>query len=113
MKTQTESLLGPYLEWFRANAQEREVGADWVELTVPLLDRHNDFLQVLARRQGDRILLTDDGETLRDLRCNGCDINTQARRRQAEKVLIPLGIDDEWPHGVPPRQAVFPSGGLG
>jgi hypothetical protein len=40
----------------------RPIG-EWVEITTQFLDRHNDRLQVYAKRSDDGYVLTDDGYT--------------------------------------------------
>jgi hypothetical protein len=57
----------------------RQVG-DWVEITTPFLDRHNDRLQVYARRCDDGFLLTDDGYTLADLEQAGISLGNEELR---------------------------------
>jgi hypothetical protein len=51
----------------------RPIG-EWVEITTPFLDRHNDRLQVYARRCDDGFLLTDDGYVLTDLEQAGISL---------------------------------------
>lgn len=50
----------------------REVG-DWVKITTPYLDRHNDHIEVYIVKEPDGYLLTDDGQTLQDLEQCGFD----------------------------------------
>ena len=44
----------------------RQIGAR-VAITIGVIDRHNDFLQIYARRDKDGLFLTDDGGTISDL----------------------------------------------
>ena len=36
---------------------------DWVEITTPYLDRHNDYLQIYVKRDNSGFILTADGTT--------------------------------------------------
>ena len=52
-----EKLLNDYRAWLKEKTTLREINSEWVEITTPYLDRHNDALQIYARyRQG----LTND-----------------------------------------------------
>ncbi len=51
---------------------------------APFLDRHNDALQIYARRENGGFLLTDDSYTVHDLQASGCALNTDKRRDLSE-----------------------------
>lgn len=55
-----KSLIFQYTEWLRSKTALRQVD-DWVEITTPYLDRHNDYLQIYAQKQNGSYILTDDG----------------------------------------------------
>ncbi len=50
-----------YYRWLNAKTQIKEINSQWVEITTPYLDRHNDCLQIYAKKENDSYLLTDDG----------------------------------------------------
>ena len=54
------ALLDQYQAWLRDNTVLRELD-DWVEITTPYLDRHNDYLQLYVARDGAGWMLSDDG----------------------------------------------------
>ena len=33
---------------------------EWAEITTPYLDRHNDYIQIYLKKDGNDYLLTDD-----------------------------------------------------
>jgi hypothetical protein len=68
-----------------------EVGSA-CELTTPFLDRHNDHLQVYATRQNGKIVLSDDGYILSDLRTSGLEVDTPKRKMVLDSVLNGLGV---------------------
>ena len=55
-----QELLERYSTWLRNRTHLREIG-DHIEITTPYLDRHNDYLQIYAKRANGGFLLTDDG----------------------------------------------------
>ena len=50
MIEEIERLLGQYVAWLKDRTSLRQLN-DWVEITTPYLDRHNDYLQIYARRE--------------------------------------------------------------
>jgi len=56
MLEEIRALLDQYSAWLRDKTNLREVN-DWVEITTPYLDRHNDYLQIYARRVNGSFLL--------------------------------------------------------
>lgn len=74
-------MLEPCWDWLRENTSVRQVG-DFVEITTPFLDRHNDCIAVYVRREEDGYVLTDLGETIGDLELCGFGIGDSPRRKE-------------------------------
>ena len=91
MIEEVQDLMSTYWAWLRDQTSLREVD-DWVEITTPYLDRHNDFLQIYARRDEGGWLLTDDGYVIDDLEQSGCNINGQKRRTMLNSTLAGFGV---------------------
>ena len=91
MIDEVQALLEEYWTWLRSKTTLREIN-DWIEITTPYLDRHNDRLQIYAERQGDRYLLTDDGYILEDLEQSGCEIKGGRRQALLEMTLNGFGV---------------------
>lgn len=87
----TDDLISRYYDWLKAKTNWREIN-DWVEITTPYLDRHNDCIQIYLRRQNGEWLLTDDGYTLADLAQSGCDIDTPRRKALLATTLNGFGV---------------------
>jgi hypothetical protein len=85
------ALVGAYADWLRSGLSAAPVEGG-CELTTPFLDRHNDHLQIYAERIGDKIVLTDDGYILSDLKASGLDINTDKRRDVLAGTLRGFGV---------------------
>ena len=66
MMNEIQDLLDAYHAWLKDRTALRRI-EEWVEITTPYLDRHNDYLQIYAKRANGGLLLTDDGYTIEDL----------------------------------------------
>ena len=80
---EVQRLLGQYLAWRKDKTSLRQV-KDCVEITTPYLDRHNDYLQIYAKRQDGEFLLTDDGYVVEDLERSGCKLDSPKRKKLLE-----------------------------
>lgn len=86
-----QKLLDQYWAWLREKTTLREV-RDWVEITTPYIDRHNDRLQIYAKRRDGGYVLTDDGYTLSDLEQSGCNIDSPKRQALLKMTLNGFGV---------------------
>ncbi|MCY4576461.1 MAG: DUF1829 domain-containing protein [Chloroflexi bacterium] len=86
-----QELLDDYLGWLRDNTVLRQM-EDWVEITTPYLDRHNDRLQIYAKRQPEGYVLTDDGYILDDLQQSGFKLEGDHRHNLLRVTLNGFGI---------------------
>lgn len=91
MTEEIQSLLDQYWGWLRDKTTIRQVD-DWVEITTPYLDRHNDRLQIYARRSDGGYVLTDGGHVLDDLEQSGCKIGDGKRRSLLTMTLNGFGV---------------------
>jgi hypothetical protein len=87
-----ERLLNDYRVWLRDRTTLREVNDDWVEITTPYLDRHNDALQIYARAENGSYVLTDDSYTIHDLEASGCNLTTEKRQELLKMTLNGFGV---------------------
>lgn len=86
-----EQLIAEYIGWLRQQMRAEKVGK-WCEITTPFLDRHNDKLQIYVCATEDGLLLTDDGQTITDLRLSGCVLDTPRRRELLDSIINGLGV---------------------
>jgi hypothetical protein len=86
-----QKLLDEYSAWLKENNNVREIG-DWVEITTPYLDRHNDQLQIYARKENGHFILSDDGYIIRDLQSSGCTLTTPKRQDLLKMTLNGFGV---------------------
>ena len=94
MISEIEKLLEDYRAWLKDRTSLRQVG-DWVEISTPYLDRHNDYLQIYAKREDGAYLLTDDGYILEDLISSGCTLESHRRKTLLNITLNGFGVQRE------------------
>lgn len=88
---EVQQLLDDYLKWLKEKTVLRQID-EWIEITTPYLDRHNDCLQIYARKNGAGYLLTDDGYTINDLEHSGCKLDTRKRLELLKLTLNGFGV---------------------
>ncbi len=91
MIEEVRNLLNEYTAWLGASNDLRQVG-DWIQITTPYLDRHNDSLQIYARREKDYFLLADDNYTIDDLEISGCVLSSPKRQDLLNMTLNGFGV---------------------
>lgn len=91
MMDEIERLLKDYVVWLKDKTVLRQID-DWVEITTPYLDRHNDYVQIYAKRANGGYVLTDDGYTIQDLEQNGCKLESPKRQDLLRMTLNGFGI---------------------
>lgn len=87
-----DKLLNEYREWLKDKTTLREVDSNWVEITTPYIDRHNDSLQIYARRENGGFLLSDDSYIIHDLEASGCNLQTEKRQGLLRMTLNGFGV---------------------
>ena len=85
------SLVDQYRAWLKDKTALRQVD-DAVEITTPFIDRHNDYIQIYARRENGGYLLTDDGYTINDLATSGCSLTSPKRQELLRISLAGFGV---------------------
>ena len=91
MIQEIQILLDKYLSWLKEETSLREIG-DFVEITTPYLDRHNDYLQIYASASNGGFVLTDDGYVLNDLEQSGCNLDSPKRQALLKTTLNGFGV---------------------
>jgi len=67
--------------------------SDWVEISTPFVGLFNDTVDIYAKKEGNRIILSDDGNTLRDLELSGLEISRSPKRKEIlDRILINYGV---------------------
>ena len=93
MIQEIETLMNDYTLWLKDKTVLKEVdNSNWVEITTPFLDRHNDCLQIYVRKNGDVFDFTDDGYTITDLINSGCALDTPKKQELLKTTLSGFGV---------------------
>lgn len=91
MINDVQHLLDEYWAWLKDRTTLRQIN-EWVEITTPYLDRHNDHIQIYAKRRDGTFVLTDDGYVLQDLEQSGCKIDSAKRQSLLKMMLNGFGV---------------------
>lgn len=86
-----QRLMDTYYAWLKDKSVLRQVD-QWVEITTPYLDRHNDYVQIYAKRADGGFDLTDDGYTIQDLEQGGCKLESRKRQELLKMTLSGFGV---------------------
>ncbi|SMO49564.1 protein of unknown function DUF1829 [Saccharicrinis carchari] len=67
--------------------------SDWIEISTPFVGLFNDTVDIYAKKEGNRIILSDDGNTFRDLELSGLEISRSPKRKEIlDRILINYGV---------------------
>lgn len=92
MIDEIQSMINEYVEWLRDKTTLKDVGENWVQITTPHLDRHNDCLQIYIKKQNGGYIMTDDGYIINDLLNSGCKLDSPKRQDLLRMSLAGFGI---------------------
>lgn len=87
-----EKLLDKYYGWLRDKTAWKHFDK-WSEITTPYIDRHNDYIQIYLKKEGDDFILTDDGSTILGLQQEGCSLDSPKRKKLLELTLNGFGVE--------------------
>ncbi len=86
-----QGMVDTYIHWLKSKIHLRQLD-DWMEITTPFLDRHNDHLQIYAKRYDGGYILTDAGYIIQDLELCGCSLASPKRKRLLHTILNGFGV---------------------
>ena len=83
-----------YYNWLRSKTYiPAEEEGDWGLISTPFTGLFNDTLEIYAKKEGDKIMLSDDGKTLHDLELMGVSFSRSSSRRELlDRVLASYGV---------------------
>ena len=91
-KSEIDVLIENYFKWLNVNTSTKLINDTWSEITTPYLDRHNDCLQIYAKKEDNKIILTDDGYIIDDLESSGCFLDSPRRIEILNTTLRGFGV---------------------
>ena len=81
-----------YLDWLGDEISFRQSGQS-VQVTVPFLDMHNDYMQFYVKNDPRGLLLTDYGYTITNLEMSGCPLDSTKRKALLQTTLNGFGVE--------------------
>jgi len=94
MITEVNKLLNSYYSWLKENTVLKQID-EYVEITTPYLDRHNDFLQIYVKKEGSNFLLSDGGYIISDLMSSGCSFDSPKRKELLKITLNGFAVNND------------------
>lgn len=95
MIEEIKNLVEQYALWLKDKTTLQQVGDNWVQITTPHLDRHNDCLQIYAKKKEGGYIITDDGYIINDLLNSGCKLDSPKRQKLLHMTLAGFGVKKE------------------
>lgn len=92
MIDEVRDLLEKYNDWLKSKTALRQLDKDWVEITTPYLDRHNDYMQIYVKKNEKDFVLTDDGYIIRELSNSGVKLDSKKRQDLLKMTLNGFGV---------------------
>ena len=86
-----QNLIDDYHVWVKDKTVLNQID-QWIEITTPYLDRHNDYLQIYVKKTNGRFLLTDDGYIIDDLKQSGYKLDSQKNQELLQMTLNGFGV---------------------
>lgn len=89
-----DDCLTNYYKWLKDNTTHSlDEVTGWGVITTPFVGVFNDMIEIYCKKEGDTILLSDDGATLQNLQLAGVSLTrSQNRREMMASVLRNYGI---------------------
>ena len=83
-----------YINWLNENIEQYKISDTVYRLTLPFLYRNNDCIELFIKLLDDeRYYITDDSETINELKLSQFDIFTGTRRREIfDSILAAHGV---------------------
>jgi hypothetical protein len=67
--------------------------SEWIEISTPFTGVFNGTLDIFVKKEGNKIIFSDDGNTLRNLEMSGMEISRSPKRKELlERILINYGV---------------------
>ena len=87
-----EQVIQSYSDWLRRISEPYIYDDGVCEITLPFLNRRRSCIQVFVSRTDSGLMISDEGETIGDLRFCGLDIDTNARQEMLNRILRSFSV---------------------
>ena len=93
MNTWIDAHIAEYYDFLKAKTVARELESGWTLISTPFLGLFNDTLELYCQRENGKILLSDDGYTLRQLELCGVSLTRSPKRKEIlDGILLNYGV---------------------
>ena len=66
----------------------------WTEIRTPFIGIFNDGIDIYAKKENGKIILSDDGETVHNLELSGAEVTRSIKRRELlDQILLNYGVE--------------------
>ncbi|MDP3113614.1 MAG: DUF1828 domain-containing protein [Candidatus Cloacimonadaceae bacterium] len=66
---------------------------NWTQITTPFLGLFNDSIEIYVKKEKEKLILSDDGETIHNLELSGVSLSRSAKRKDIlESILLNYGV---------------------
>jgi len=95
MKNWFDESIAQYYSWLKERTYAKfNEQSEWVAVSTPFIGLFNDPIEIYMKMQGDAILLSDDGATLRNLDLAGASVTRSPKRKEwLDYILLNYGIE--------------------
>ncbi|MCK6462821.1 MAG: DUF1828 domain-containing protein [Candidatus Pacebacteria bacterium] len=89
-----DEVLNDYYKFLKQKTVVQEIGtSEWVEISTPFMDVFNDTIDIYAKKSNGKIILSDDGKTIQNLKLSGVEIfRSQHRKALLERIFLTYGV---------------------
>jgi len=92
-----KTYVDDYYSWLREKTFiQKGSNTDWFLINTPFIGAFNDTIEIYAQKKSNRLLLSDNGETMSNLELQGLHIQGSKRRRAIlDTILLNYGVKSE------------------
>ena len=86
-----------YYDWLKEKTFiQEDSNNDWAVINTPFIGAFNDGIDIYAKIFGDKVRLSDNGETFNNLELLGVNIQGSKNRRSIlDSILLNYGLKEE------------------
>lgn len=81
--------INEYFQWIKEKTSVyQDMDTEWSVINTPFLGAFNDGIDIYAKKEGGKIILSDNGETLANLEMQG--VNLLSNKSKSRKILLDM-----------------------
>lgn len=89
MGVNADELRKIYLNWVKENFY-KDLNSDWIEIKTPFTDLTGSYIYLYAKKNNDKIIITDYGNTMNEFELNKIELKGQ-RKNYFDNILLTQG----------------------